>query len=260
MIYKLKEDEFRSLCRKNIESLEIWARRLINEKLSEKYGDEFVDYKTSDESFLIKKEIRDHIKKMMKAEPERFCSPVDTLFFEHIISILCNPRFYEDLFKPALKYAYPDGCEEARTFLKRIRPVRNALSHANPISVRQAEQAICYSQDFIDGLKEYYKNRGEEKMWNVPRIIRISDSEGNIFDNPTDSHVQQSIFRPKQKLRYGEMYSVDIDVDPAFSDTEYDIEWKNQNNVIPEFKDKTHFVIEFREGDVSENHTIRCTI
>ena len=32
------EEELRSICRKNIESLEMWARRLIHEKFREKYG------------------------------------------------------------------------------------------------------------------------------------------------------------------------------------------------------------------------------
>ncbi len=260
MYYTLTDEEIRFLSRKSIESLEIWARRLIHEKLFEKYGAEYVDCKISKENYIIKKEVRDHIHKMIAKEPNRFGRPVDTLFFEHIVYFLCNPTFYRDLFGEALKYAYPDGCNEARTFLNRITPIRNALSHANPISVRQAEQAICYSQDFIDGLKKYYKAKGEEQMWNVPRIIKLTDSMGNVYENPTDRNLNSSIFQPTQEIRYGDTYSVNIDIDPSFLNSEYDIVWKNQNVTIPEFKNLTHFVITFKETDVSQSHTITCRI
>ena len=164
------------------------------------------------------------------------------------------------MFGEALKYAYPNGNSEVRVFLNRITPIRNALSHSNPISIRQAEQAICYSHDFVEGLKQYYKEKGEEEMWNVPRIIRVADSFGNVYDNPTDSHGQQSIFLPSQEFRHGDTYSITVDVDSSFHETEYDIIWQNQNHEVAEFKNNNHFVITFGDTDVSENHTINCII
>ena len=53
--------------------------------------------KVSDE-YIIKKEIRNHIKTMLSKEPDRFKRPVDTLFMEHIIYFLCNPKWYKKLF------------------------------------------------------------------------------------------------------------------------------------------------------------------
>ena len=260
MYHSFSEEELRSLCRTHIESLEMWARRLIHEKLFEKYGPQYVDYKTSEENYLIKKDVRDHIHKMLKKEPSRFLRPVDTLFFEHTIYFLCHPRLFQELFQDALKSAYPDGINEMRTFLNRLTEIRNALSHANPISVHQAEQAICYSQDFIYSLKEYYKAKGEEEMWNIPRIIRVSDSLGNVYENPTDIHIDRSIFTPKQELFFGDTYSVSIDVDSSFSPTEYDIIWKNQNHRVVEFDNKRKFIITFKETDVSQSHSISCTL
>lgn len=254
------EEELRSLCRQNIESLEMWARRLIHEKFTDKYGNNYVNHKTSDENFLIKKEVREHIHFMLQKEPNRFHRAVDTLFFEHIIYFLCHPTFYQDMFEAALKYAYPNGCTEARTFLDRITPIRNALSHSNPISTRHAEQAICYSHDFVDSLKKYYKEKGVEQMWNVPRIIRISDSLGNVYHNPTETHGQSSIFKPTQEIRYGDTYSVNIDIDSSFSETEYDIIWENQNLEISSYKNSKHFAITFEAKDVSQNHIINCLI
>lgn len=260
VFYFYTDEELRSFCRQSIESLEMWARRLIHEKLTNKYGMGFINYKTSNENFLIKREIRDHILSMQQNNHGRFHRAVDTLFFEHIIYFLCNPTFYRDMFGDALKYAYPNGCQEARVFLERLTPIRNSLSHSNPISIRQAEQAICYAHDFVEGLKQYYKEKGEEQMWNVPRIIRITDSLGNVYDNPTDSHGQKSIFQPKQDFRHGDTYSVTVDVDSSFPETDYDIIWENQYNEVAEFKNKKHFVITFGDMDVSENHKIECTI
>lgn len=258
--YAYTEEELRSICRHSIESLEMWARRLIHEKFIEKYGSTYVEYKTSFDNYLIKKEVREHIKGMLNKEPQRFHRAVDTLFFEHIIYFLCNPKFYCELFSEALKYAYPNGKEEVRTFLNRIIPIRNALSHSNPISVRQAEQAICYSHDFVEGLKAYYKAKGLEQMWNVPRIIRITDSLGNAYDNPTDDSSLGSIFKLDHEFRCGDTYSVNIDVDSSFSDMEYDIIWRNQCIEKSEFNNKTHFTITFDESDIAQGHMIECRI
>jgi len=260
MYYNCAEEELRAICRRSIESLEMWARRLIHERFTETYGTDYVNHKTSSENYLIKKEVRDHIQTMLQKDNVRFHRAVDTLFFEHIIYFLCNPSFYQNLFGDALKYTYPQGCNEARVFLERITPIRNALSHSNPISVRQAEQAICYSHDFVDGLKQYYKEKGAEQMWNVPRIIKLSDSLGNVYENSTDTHINESIFQPRQEVRCGDTYSVSIDVDSSFHESEYDIIWKNQNHEIPEFFNKKRFVITFGEADVSLTHSITCII
>lgn len=260
MYHKYTQEELRSYCRLCIESLEIWARRLVHEKMVETYGPDYIDKVLEDGNYLVKAEIRNHVHKMMAQESDRFRRPVDTLFIEQIIYFLCNQTWYKALFKPALDFAYPQGCSEAREFLSRIVPVRNPLSHSNPISIRQVEQAICYSHDFIDGLKQYYKDRGEEQVWNVPRIIKITDSLGNVFENPTDLNGVYSSFRVAQEMHFGETYSLTVEVDPAFEETEYDIEWLNNNRVVDGNKNSTHYSLTFAEEDVSDFHMIRCKI
>lgn len=260
MYYTYTEEELRSLCRQSIESLEMWARRLIHEKFEEKYGHNYINVKVSDDNYLIKKEVRNHVQRMQTKDPRRFPNIVDTLFFDHIIYFLCNPDFYRDLFKEALGYVYPNGNNEVHVFLDRILPIRNALSHSNPISIRQAEQAICYCHDFIDGLKAYYKAKGMEQVWNVPRIIRVTDSLGNVFDNAKDNNIQQSIFTLEQEFRCGETYSINVDIDTSFLETEYDIIWQNQNSLKQEFNNSKNFIITFDESDVAQTHMIDCIV
>ena len=260
MYHEYTQEELRSYCRSCIESLEIWARRLIHEKMTEKYGKEYLEKTLPSGDFLIKKEVREHISKMQAQNPGRFPRPVDTLFIDQIIYFLCKKEWFDSLFKEALDFAYPQGCDEAREFLGRLVQIRNPLSHSNPISIRQVEQAICYSHDFIDGLKKYYKAKGEERVWNVPRAIKITDSLGNVFENPTETHGGSSIFTISTPICCGDTYSVTVEVDPAFSPLDYDIIWEDGAEEKSNFKNSATYSVVFSASDVAELHMITCKI
>lgn len=260
MYHEYTQEELRAYCRSCIESLEIWARRFVHEKMVEAYGPNYVEAQLPDGSPLLKREILNHISKMQAQNPGRFSRPVDTLFIDQIIYLLCKRELYLSLFKEALDFAYPQGSSEAQEFLSRLVPIRNALSHSNPISVRQAEQAVCYCHDFVEGLKEYYKSKGEEQVWNVPRIIRVTDSLGNTFENPSDTHTQCSIFSITTPMYCGDTYSVTVEVDPSFSPSSYKIFWVNNGAKDARFENKTTFSITFSTADVADWHGITCNI
>jgi len=252
MYHEYKQEELRSYCRNNIETVELWARRLIHEKMTSQYGDNYIDADINKNEKLIKKDIRDHVKKMLQKEPGRFNRPVDTLFLDHIVYFLCNEKWYKTLFKEALDYAYPQGCEEVREFLNRLIDIRNPLSHSNHISIYQTERAICYSHDFIEGLKQYYKDKGEEKMWNVPRIIRLSDSLGNIYENLAEESATGIMIRIPQNMNCGDSYSIDIEIDSAFLANEYEIFWQSYREELDKkYHNSTHFNIVFNNKDVA---------
>ena len=260
MYHEYTQEELRAYCRSCIESLEIWARRLVHEKMVEKYGENYIEKTLPDGNFLIKKEIRDHISTMQAKNPARFSRPVDALFIEQIIYFLCKKEWYDSLFKEALDHAYPQGCDEAREFLNRLVLIRNPLSHSNPISIRQVEQAICYSHDFIDGLKEYYKSKGQEQVWNVPRIIRVIDSFGNVFENQRNGRYGGSNFNFTQPLRIGETYSIQVIPDSSFDESEYNLKWEIAWKHRKEFDNAQKITYTFRLEDVSESLMIKCII
>ena len=263
MYYNLSNNELREISKKSIESLEIWARRLINEKMVEKYGEDYIHYQLADGNYLIKKEIRLYVENMRKNEPTRYRRDIDTLLFDHILYFLCKQDLYNALFEDALKYAYPQGVNEVRIFLERLIPIRNALSHSNPISVHQAEQAICYSNDFISGLKEYYKEMGKEKVWNVPSIIKVSDSLGNVFDNlelEEGKVVPGSLIGIEQPLYCGDTYSIEIEIDSSFSSEEYTIKWSDNYVYVKEYDNKQKFIKEVAITDIGELHVIECYV
>lgn len=227
------EDDLRSICRKEIEALEHWMRRLIHEVLTEHYGQDYFLYKKNDEP-LIKGEITTRVNKMREDNPGRFPRPIDAFFLGDIIYVLCKKPLYDAHFKAALCEAYPHGNEEARFFLEKIEAIRNKLSHANPISIRDAEQVICYCHDIIDSLKVYYRRTGREKEYNVPMFIRATDSLGNVFlpekeGYPLELYIDTSKpIAAKEygvKLRAGETYGLSVVVDPAFDPSTYSLEW-----------------------------------
>ena len=76
----LTQEELRSASRQSIESFEIWARRIIHEKLNEEYGENYFDYKFDNGEFLVKNDIREKAKYMQQKEPFRFSRDIDTLF------------------------------------------------------------------------------------------------------------------------------------------------------------------------------------
>ena len=197
---------------------------------------------------------------MQTQNPGRFPRPVDTLFIDQIIYFLCKKEWYDLIFKEALDFAYPQGCDEAREFLSRLVPIRNPLSHSNPISIRQVERAICYSHDFVDGLKKYYKSKGEEQVYNVPRIIRVCDSFGNVFNVGNEASSLGVNFIVPQKLSCGETYSVEIEVDSSFNKNEYNIKWGTTNHNTKEYADSTKFTMTVIPQDVGMRTFIWCTV
>ena len=59
---QLKEEEKRSICKKEIENLENWLRRLVHESLSKEYGNNYLEYNDKSNNYLIKTEIRQKVK------------------------------------------------------------------------------------------------------------------------------------------------------------------------------------------------------
>ena len=260
MYHEYSQEELRAYSRTYIETLETWARQLIHEKMTEKYGNDYIFLQLEDGNFLVKKEIRDHVSFMMSTEPGRFHRPIDTLFFEHIIYFLSNEQLHRDLFREPLSYAYPQGVREVRIFLERLIPIRNPLSHSTSITMHDVERAICYSHDFIEGLKKYYVAKGKEKMYNVPRIIKVSDSLGNIFNNIVEnSRLGMQIIIP-QAFNCGDKYSVEIEIDSSFRADEYTIKWDMARHTAAEFGNSQKLTLCFEPKDVSEAAYIYCTI
>ena len=142
-------DEMRNIVRHQIETLERWLRRLIDDVIRNCYGGSLL-------GMPMKKDALNKAIQRRKEDPSRYPREVDALLFDDLIAVICNPQQYGH-FKDALSGAFQNGENEARSYLKRIYDPRNPLSHANEISTHQALQAMCYSADILESLKAYYK-------------------------------------------------------------------------------------------------------
>lgn len=257
-------DEIRSYCRSRLESLEHWLRSLAHELLTPVYGDlsTAVD---SDGQHLFNKETREKAEGRIKRNPGRYIRYVDALLLDELISLICKEKYYKCYFKLALSAAFPQGLDMARAIMSRLVQPRNKLAHANPISAREAEQVICYSGDIIDSIKQFYRVKGMSEEYNVPKIIKITDSFGNsLFRDQLsmihDGGISKSYVKdPRYYLRPGDIITFDIEIDASFSRKEYDILWASSKGISTNYIE-TRLELSITNRHVSQNLDIQCRV
>lgn len=259
-LYKLNEAELRNVSKNYIETLEFWLRRIIDTKLSEVYGNNYWEYCDQD-IYLIKKEIREKATDRFNKYPERFSRWIDATLIEHLIDIICKEKLYKEFFKGYFEYNFPLGREQLRLNLTRLSEIRNRLYHSNPISIRQAEQAICYTNDMIESIKEFYLNTNQQMEFNSPSIISISFSNGTkIYKDSMTQASNGSIYRIRNtKFRCGDRLKMEIEVDSTFDEKDYIIFW-DFNSIENIEIDKKSIEIQFLEQHVAELFKISVKI
>ena len=262
---RLTDSEIRSVCKEKIETLEHWLRRLIDDLLIPAYGDYF-QYVDSTNNRLIRKSLSEQVAGRQLREPSRYPRKIDAVLLEDAVDIICKPELYKAHFRGPLKDAFPDGLDEARTFLIRLLPARNHLAHANAISVRQAEQVVCYSNDIIDSLKSYYRSMGMQQSYNVPLILKITDSFGNVFTRSQlgpchDGGIMISFLDTDDMfLRPGDTLILEIEVDPSFATDEYKILWTSTKPWDKSPLTDKRVVIPITNRQVAQQFDVQCRI
>jgi hypothetical protein len=257
-LHKIPLEELRIACRQRLETCEMWLRRLIHEELSRKFGSTYFREGIYNSNALFSSKIRKHAAERMNREPNRYDSEIDTLLMDHIVDTVCKSDLFADFFRPALKGAFPHGNEEARTFLSRLVPVRNALSHANPISVRDAERVLCYCGDVIESIKEFYESRNMEQEYNTPRFTRFADSLGNSkLLSETRSFLS---YTDSVALRPGDSIRLEVEVDSSFEPNAYRIDWVVCNIPNDEQGSGTSFQLTIQPQYVSETFCISASL
>ncbi|MGI3009804.1 hypothetical protein ACRTD6_22950 [Vibrio parahaemolyticus] len=265
MLNKFTFEEVESSCKHKLTTLEHWLRRLIDDTLSNEFGDYF-HYTDEKGNYIIKKSITESAVQRKQREPDRYSRLIDAILLDDAISIVTNPRLYTAHFSKAFKYAFPNGCNEAKTFLKRISEPRNNLAHANPISVRQAEQILCYSNDVIDSLKEYYREINMQKDFNVPTVLSIRDSVGNSKSGHhlrgNDDNNIWVFFNedPNRYLNVGDTLRIEVEIDQSFHEDEYSIEWSSNTPWYEKNPTGKSVEIKLTEKQVSQKFLVVCKV
>lgn len=231
MLHWMAESEIRDHCKRAIEGLEYWLRRLIDNKLSDVFGAGYVDATRADGSRIIRSELVRDLTNRSKAEHRRFPRIIDAAFLDEQIDIICNPVLYNECFKDSLESLFPQGNEVARTTLRRLIAPRNSLYHSNPLSVHDAYRVLCYSMDVVETLKSDYARINMAQQYNVPTVIKVSDSLGQVVHlsnsnrHPNGSAMIDYSSNESCYLRCGDALSIEVEVDPTFDSRDYEIEW-----------------------------------
>ncbi|WP_238656042.1 hypothetical protein [Paenibacillus piscarius] len=267
MLSSLKNTELRDLCRTTIETLEIWLRRLIDQQLREDFGVNYLQYKDNAGNFLMKRSVREGVIRRRSTEPKRYPRDIDAVLLDDSVSILLNPILYKKYFRAALISAFPIGTDMAKVIFDKIIEPRNYLAHGNHISVRQAEQILCYSHDIIDSIKGYYVQIGVGRLFNVPSIIQVSDSLGNIKYESEISEVRNDVCIPfifnqpnNPTLRPGDELSIEVEIDSTFQEDQYTIQWRIEGQMPSMHQITNKFFIKIDNSHVGERFVINCFV
>lgn len=239
----MSTDEIRNFVRHQLETLERWLRRLVDDAQREHYGSTF-------SALPIKQDIKNQVADRRAREPQRYPRDVDALLFDDLVTIMCHPQAYPH-FKNALKDAFPDGPAEARTFLDRIIEARNPLAHANDITSHQALRVMCYSADVIESLKAYYARNNLAQTYNAPSFLRIWDDRGNSAEvDETGRFVAEF---EKTQLRPGDVLQLEIQPDESFPEDSYQIMWRDDALIVGDYSIGRTFSIKIENRHVSQS-------
>lgn len=253
-LHKHSEEELRSFSKKHIETLESWLRRLIKDEMTRKHGENFFEIKNIAWKNPIKKSIVESARNRFIWNKWRYNDLIDATTFDDLISIIAHPE-NRDLFEKYFIHAYPNWNNEIRYFLWKLKNIRNKLYHVNPISIREWEQVICYTNDIIESFKITYKDNNMESEYNAPTFIRSIDSFWNEENSCSLPHFD---YRKKGcKLRPWDQLSIEAFVDSTFDSTEYSIHWKCMGNEIGQWQKLN---IEITIDMVGEFFHIRCFV
>ncbi len=261
-------EEVAQICRRKIESLETWFRRLIQDILSNHHGSDYLNATDENGNYLVKKSIRENIEATYNRNQEKYGRMIDATLLDDSIKIVSNPVLYELYFKDALKSAFDDAGNLhspllLKNFCERLIGPRNNLSHANPISIRQSEQVICITGDLISSIKKYYRDNGMEQDYNIPLILSCNDHLGiKKYRNEFSSYTNGGKFiNYGNQLEYtlypGDSVSIAVDVDSAFEG-----EYKTMFGVggVAPNDFENHFIVDINESDIGQNYLIRVSV
>ncbi|MFT7481735.1 MAG: hypothetical protein ACI8WW_000665 [Oceanospirillaceae bacterium] len=253
----------REKCRSRIEMTELWLRRIISEELTNNFGANFMNHKTSTDNYLIKKDIRENINNRYKASSEIFPRLIDAGYFENLIDIFCNPNLYNEFFKKYLSTMFPPTMPNSYVYLKfcldRLKGIRNNLSHANSIGIKDAEFVLSFTTELVESFKKFYSISGMQQEYIVPQIITITDSFGNVINRKNFEIHETHDFSKNQNcfLRPGDTLSLEVTVDPSYTDAKYQFRFGGAGQ---DFSYSNKLVYVMQNNDVDPRKVIHCQV
>lgn len=211
--------------RRHVDSAESWLRKIIHHELSSAIGKDYLRAEG-----ILKKEALRQIESKLAQPSSNFMRPIDATTFEQAIALATHPDRYARYFKLAFSAGYPLGREQAVLYLNRLKDIRNNVSHGRGCTARQLEQAICYSNDLVDSLKDHFRRIGVGKHFDVPMIVRYTDNRGNeshLDDVPSDVQTRILDWRGMGHgdLHPGDVLVAEVEIDQSYDPSTYKVSW-----------------------------------
>lgn len=257
-LHHLPSELLRTACRQRIEACELWLRRLIHEQLKPAYGDNYIEEASISDQAIFNAQIRRHVASRLASDPHRYRRPIDTLQLDHLINVICKTDVFKRFFSTAFRSEFPLGNEHLRSVMSKLVPIRNALSHANPLSIADAERVLCYCSDVISSLARHYAEIGMNQEFNAPLFTRFSDSVGNV-EYIQDPHSTLN-FRNNNPLQCGQSVRFEAEVDSNFPPDEYQVLWQVANTTGGESGTGTSFELRLLPRHVNQDFQILVSL
>lgn len=256
MLNQIKIDDQKKESRSRIESVENWLRRIINEELTKKYGQDYIDSE-------INKEIRLSIKKRFESSPEKYSRMIDASDLSHLIRIFCNPKFYGDIFRKYQEAFYPQNMSQGDKYLlflfTRLYKIRCDLSHANEISIKDFEFVLYFTSAQINSYINFYTKAGKMMDYDVPKILEIRDSFGSSIQRKDFNKYEEHDFTTDSKkyLRPGDVISLEVTLDPCYQDVKSQFRFGGADQ---DYSYDNKLIYTIKNSDVCEKKVIHCQV
>lgn len=257
-LHLIPSQQLRSACRQRLEACELWLRRLLHDLLIAEFGVNYIEDAVILDQPLFKNDIKKHVAARLSAEPARYTRLIDTLQLDQLGSVICKPNTYNRYFRVVFKYEFPSGAEHLRSVIERLVPIRNALSHANPLPITDAERVLCYCNDIISSITKYYTEIGMSRDFNAPSFTRYADSIGNV-EYPQKT-LQRLHLEDGAALRCGDSVRFEVEVDSHYRPDEYVVAWQ-VTTPFGELPAKGHsFELMLEPKHVNQHFTMTVTV
>ncbi len=261
---KLPDRDIRGYGKEYIESLEYWLRIVIDRELRINYGSNYINAKDDRGNFLLNGNIRKEIETRYNSEIARYPRPIDACLLDTSIEIVTKPHLFNLHFRKYFELNFRIGREMLAEVLNRLVYPRNCLYHSNPISIRALEQVVCYTNDVIDSIKDYYRNNNMNEEFNVPKILKFTDSFGNSqyreqFNPNNVSTIHLGFIEPKYYLYPGDKLKIEVEMDTTFARTDYRISWGSAKG-IDSVQDSNILNLTIEERHIGDNVDIQIRV
>ena len=80
-LHEFSEKDLRDHCRRILEGLELWLRRLIHDQFCDAFGQDYIDAVDGNDENVINSNIKRRLKRRLNEEPDRYERPIDAATF-----------------------------------------------------------------------------------------------------------------------------------------------------------------------------------